>query len=116
MILKSAPTSSSQETGTVEAWVRNSFPQARLDQFGSHQGQIEFEVLALTAVKGHYGGIEHTEDEVPEEHIIATTSFARIPRAVQREGGEVSLPNCFKCWRRVRMILGCSIIALGRRL
>lgn len=64
-------------------------------------------------MKGHYGGIEHTEDEVPEEDIIATTSFARTPRAVQRGGRRNVVAELFQVLEKSKDDIGLQYYSVG---
>lgn len=113
MILKSAPASSPQEMASVEAWVRKSFLGARLDPFGSHHGQIRFEVPAATAVKGRYCGMEHAEDRVPEEDTIAPAGTAGTPKAVQRGGRTSVVRELFQMLEKSKNDIGLQYYSVG---
>lgn len=80
MILKPAPSSSPQEMQIVEGWVIKSFKGAKLDPFGSHQGQIKFEVPASSKDRGN---ISHNEKATSEEDIIAVAGLAGPSKSVQ---------------------------------
>ena len=86
MILKSAPKSSLQEMNDVEVWVRKSFPGARVDPFGSHQGQIKFEVPVNTK------DFDNTEDGVTVDEGDAI-SVAQLPGSsgVVKQGNKGSI-------------------------
>jgi ABC-type multidrug transport system ATPase subunit len=113
MILKSAPASPPQEMAGVEAWVRRSFPGARLDPFGSHQGQIRFEVPAATVVRSRYGRVENSGDWAPEEDVIAPAGTAGTPKAVKREGWTSIVAELFQVLEKSKNDIGLQYYSVG---
>jgi ATP-binding cassette, subfamily A (ABC1), member 3 len=109
IVLKSAPNSSPQEMKDVEIWVGKSFPGARLDPFGSHQGQIKFEIPANTKDFNNPESDANTADE----DIVAVARLEGPSKVVERGKGKSILRELFRVLENGKDDIGLQYYSIG---